>query len=70
MSKKAIYRHKRSGDFFAIETDENGKVLSTSGPLLTKDFNTEELGNFKIPLPSLKEQREIVTKVKAIIDKV
>jgi hypothetical protein len=43
MSKKALYRHKRSGDLFAIETDEIGKVLSTSGPLLTKDINPEEL---------------------------
>ncbi len=31
---KAIYRHKKTGDVFAIETDEAGKVISTSGPLL------------------------------------
>lgn len=43
MSKKALYKHKRTGDLFAIETDENGKVLSTSGPLLTKDINPEQL---------------------------
>ena len=43
MSKKALYRHKRTGDLFAIETDETGRVLSTSGPLLTKDLNPEEL---------------------------
>jgi hypothetical protein len=43
MSKKALYRHKRTGDLFAIKTDENGKVLSTSGPLLTKDINPEQL---------------------------
>jgi hypothetical protein len=43
MSNKALYKHKRSGDLFAIETDETGKVLSTSGPLLTKDLNPEEL---------------------------
>ena len=43
MSKKALYRHKRSGDLFAIETDETGKVISTSGPLLVKDLNPEEL---------------------------
>ena len=43
MSKKALYRHKRSGDLFAIETDEAGKVLSTSGPLLTKDLNPQQL---------------------------
>jgi len=39
MTKKAIYRHKRTGDLFAIETDENGNVLSTSGPLLTKELD-------------------------------
>ena len=43
MSKKALYRHKRTGDLFAIETDDDGKVLSTSGPLLTKDLNPEQL---------------------------
>jgi len=43
MSKKAIYRHKKTGDLFAIETDEDGNVLSTSGPLLVKDLNPEEL---------------------------
>jgi hypothetical protein len=44
MSKKALYRHKRTGDLFAIETDENGNVLSTSGPLLTKDFESGASG--------------------------
>ena len=43
MSKKALYKHKRGGDLFAIETGETGKVLSTSGPLLVKDLNPEEL---------------------------
>ncbi len=43
MTRKAIYRHKRTGDLFAIETDESGNVLSTSGPLLTKDLKPEEL---------------------------
>lgn len=43
MNMKALYRHKRTGDMFAIETDENGGVLSTCGPLLTKDINPEEL---------------------------
>ena len=28
---------------FAIETDLNGKVLNTSGPLLSKDLNPNEL---------------------------
>lgn len=43
MTKKAIYRHKRSGDLFAIETDDHGEVVSTSGPLLVKDLVPDEL---------------------------
>jgi len=43
MRKKALYKHKRSGDLFAIKTDDTGRVLSTSGPLLVKDLNPEEL---------------------------
>ena len=43
MSKKALYKHKRTGDLFAIETDEAGRVLSTSGPVLLKDLNPNEL---------------------------
>ena len=43
MNKKAIYRHKKTGDLFAIETDDDGNILSTSGPLLTKDIDPEEL---------------------------
>jgi len=40
---KALYRHKKSGDIFAIETDDKGKVLSTSGPLLSKDLDPKML---------------------------
>lgn len=40
---KALYRHKKSGDIFAIETDDKGKVLNTSGPLLSKDLNPKML---------------------------
>lgn len=40
---KSLYRHKQSGDLFAIETDEQGNVLSTSGPLLSKDLNPKAL---------------------------
>ena len=43
MTKKAIYRHKRSGDLFAIETDDAGNVVSTSGPLLFKDLDPKKL---------------------------
>ena len=43
MNKRAIYKHKTTGDLFAIETDDKGNVLSTSGPLLVKDLNPNEL---------------------------
>jgi hypothetical protein len=31
---KSIYRHKQTGDLFAIETDPQGSIVSASGPLL------------------------------------
>ncbi len=40
---KSLYRHKRSGDIFAIETDEAGQVISTSGPLFGDDFDPKML---------------------------
>jgi hypothetical protein len=40
---KAIYRNKKSGDIFAIETDEQGAVLSTCGPLLFKELDPKIL---------------------------
>ena len=43
MTRKALYKHKRTGDLFAIETDDQGHVVSTSGPLLVKDLNPNEL---------------------------
>ncbi len=43
MSKKALYKHKKSKDIFAIETDRDGNILSTSGPLLSKDLDAEHL---------------------------
>jgi len=30
MTKKAIYRHKKTGALFSIETDEDGKVVSSA----------------------------------------
>ena len=36
---KALYHHKKSGDLFAIETNEQGDILSTAGPLLCKDID-------------------------------
>ncbi len=43
MTKKAIYRHKKTGDLFAIETDGDGKVVSSCGPLLSGDIDVEIL---------------------------
>ena len=43
MTTKALYKHKFGGDLFAIETDGEGNVLSTSGPLLTRDVDPEQL---------------------------
>ena len=40
---KSLYRHKRSGDLFAIETDDQGELVSTSGPLLFKDLDPKKL---------------------------
>ena len=40
---KSLYRHKYSGDVFAIETDEDGQVISTSGPLFGDDFDPKML---------------------------
>jgi hypothetical protein len=40
---KALYKHKKSGDIFAIETDDKGDVLSTAGPLLIKDLDPAKL---------------------------
>ena len=40
---KSLYRHKKSGDIFAIETDADGNVVSTSGPLLFSDLDPKLL---------------------------
>jgi len=37
---KALYRHKQSRDIFAIEIDEMGNVLSTSGPLFSDELDS------------------------------
>jgi len=42
-TRKALYKHKKTNDMFAIETDSQGNVTSTSGPLLSKDINPEQL---------------------------
>ncbi len=36
---KSLYRHKQSGDIFAIEIGELGNVRSTSGPLFSDDLD-------------------------------
>ena len=38
---KSLYRHKKSGDLFALETDEEGDIISTAGPLLCKNIDPE-----------------------------
>jgi len=43
MTNKAICRHKRTGELFAIETDDQGNVISTTGLLLIKDIDPNEL---------------------------
>jgi hypothetical protein len=40
---KALYRHKKGGDIFAIETGKAGEVISTAGPLLIKDLDPKML---------------------------
>ena len=42
-TKKAIYKHKKTGDLFSIETDEDGKVVSSCGPLLSSDIDAQML---------------------------
>ena len=43
MLKKALYKNKLTGDLFAIETDEQGNILSTAGPLLCKDIDPDQI---------------------------
>ena len=40
---KEIYRHKQSGDIFGIETNNDGRVLSTCGPLFGEGFDPASL---------------------------
>jgi len=42
-TRKTIYKHRRTSDLFAIETDDQGNVISTSGPLLFKDLDPKKL---------------------------
>jgi hypothetical protein len=43
-TRQSLYRHKRSGDIFAIEIGELGNVRSTSGPLFSDDLDPKLLG--------------------------
>ena len=43
MTRKALYKHRTTGDLFAIEVDKAGSILSTSGPLLTKNLDPDTL---------------------------
>ena len=40
---KSIYRNKKSGDVFALETDESGTIVSASGPLLSDQLDPKFL---------------------------
>ncbi len=40
---KALYRNRKSGDIFAIETDREGNIKLTSGPLFGDGFDPEAL---------------------------
>ncbi len=40
---KSLYRHNKSGDIFAIETDGAGNVIATSGPLLFENLDPKLL---------------------------
>jgi hypothetical protein len=40
---KSIYRHKTSGDLFAIETDDRGCIVSSCGPLLCDNLDPRAL---------------------------
>jgi len=62
---KALFRHKGSGDLFAIEVDEAGEVLSTSGPLLTSDLDPDRLdydNYFRTEIRAKIEEFEQLTK--------
>ena len=45
---KSIYRHLRSGDLFALETTDQGDIISSAGLLLTKDIDPEKLKNLSL----------------------
>jgi hypothetical protein len=40
---KSIYRHKKNGNLFAIETDQQGNIVSASGPLLFDNLDPRAL---------------------------
>lgn len=40
---KSLYRHNQTGDLFAIETDEQGNIVSASGPLLFDNLDPRAL---------------------------
>jgi hypothetical protein len=40
---KALYRNNKSGDIFAIETDKEGNIIATSGPLFSDGFDPKTL---------------------------
>jgi hypothetical protein len=47
---KSLYRHKTSGDLFAIETDDRGCIVSSCGPLLSDKLDPRALDYDDYPL--------------------
>ena len=52
---KSLYRHKQSGDIFAIEIGELGNVRSTSGPLFSDDLDPKLLDYIDEETKTLKQ---------------
>lgn len=56
---RQFWQSKQSGDIWAVELDEDGHVLDSSGPLYAGDFTDENTSSFE-PLDSdwLEEHRK------------
>lgn len=49
MSKQEFWQHGTSGDLYAVELDESGKVIATCGPLLAVEVSQSDAdaGNYE-----------------------
>jgi hypothetical protein len=64
---KSLYRHKPSGDLFAIEANEKGNILSSAGPLMFKDIDPQLLNYddyFTSEIKIKSNEFELLSKVK------